>query len=220
MIGKDVKIIEYPKKIELFNFLTHLLGAVLSLAGLIFMLTSSDSVREVLCSLIYGTTLLTVYTASSVYHGLKPSELKRKARLIDHSAVPLLIAGTTTPCALISLYNVSPAHGITVLVCGWICAFFGIFSKLFFFEKLKALTMAVYIVCGLSMLLSAVPRLDELNSGGFRWLVFGCVFYVFGALLCGIGAKKPMFHVIFHVFVMFGSAVHFYAINFYILMAH
>ena len=217
MVGKDVKIIEYPPKIELFNFLTHLAGVLLSLSGCALLLTDADSVRETLCSLIYSLTLVTVYTASSVYHGLRVSEAKRIARLVDHSAVPLLIAGTTTPCALISLYNISPTHGIIVFACGWACALFGIFSKLFFFEKLKVLTMAVYIVCGLSMLLSAVPKLDQLNKGGFRWLVLGCVFYCLGAVLCGLGAKKPVYHPIFHIFVLLGSATHFYAIYCYIL---
>lgn len=212
MIGKDVEVIEYPKKIESYNFLTHLIGAVLSVAGVFFMLTNADTVRKEVCSLIYGATLLAVYTASTVYHALKPSQAKRVARLVDHSAVPLLIAGTATPCALISLYNVSPAHGIAVFVCGWLCALFGIFSKLFFFERLKALTMAVYIVCGLSMLLSAVPRLGELNRGGFGRLVFGCVFYLIGSVFCGLGAKRPVFHPIFHIFVMLGSGMHFYAI--------
>lgn len=217
MIAEDIKIIQYPKRIELLNFLTHLLGAMLSVAGIVFITVTADSPRKKLCGLIYGLTLVTVYTASSVYHGLRPSQSKRIARLVDHSAVPLLIAGTTTPCALISLYNISPAHGITVLICGWICALFGIFSKLFFFERLKAVTMAVYIVCGLSMLLSAVPKLGQLNKGGFGWLVFGCVFYIIGAVLCGLGAKKPVFHPIFHVFVMLGSSIHFYAIYCYIL---
>lgn len=217
MIAEDIKIIQYPKRIELFNFLTHLLGAMLSVAGIVFITVSADSPRKKLCGLIYGLTLVTVYTASSVYHGLRPSQSKRIARLVDHSAVPLLIAGTTTPCALISLYNVNPTHGIIVFICGWLCAAFGIFSKLFFFEKLKVLTMAVYIVCGLSMLLSAVPKLGQLNKGGFGWLVFGCVFYVIGAALCGLGAKKPLLHPIFHVFVLLGSGIHFYAIYCYIL---
>ena len=217
MIAKDVKIIEYPEKTERYNFLTHLLGTVLSLAAIVLLLLKADTPRKTACSLIYGATLFTVYTASTVYHGLKVSELKRIARLVDHSAVPLLIAGTTTPCALISLYNISPSPGTVVFICGWACTFFGILSKLFFFERLKVLTMAVYIVCGLSMLLSAVPKLDQLNKGGFGWLVFGCVFYVVGAVLCGLGAKKPSLHPIFHVFVILGSATHFYAIYCYIL---
>ena len=217
MVGKDVKIIEYPERIERYNLITHLTGAILSLAGIAFMLMTADTPRKAVCALVYGAALLTVYTASSVYHGLRISEAKRIARLVDHSAVPLLIAGTTTPCALISLYNISPAHGIIVFICGWFCAFFGIFSKLFFFEKLKALTMTVYIVCGLSMLLSAVPKLDQLSKGGFRWLVVGCVFYLVGAVLCGLGAKKPSLHPIFHIFVILGSATHFYAIYRFIL---
>ncbi|MBR5825855.1 MAG: hemolysin III family protein [Clostridia bacterium] len=217
MIAKDVKIIEYPKKTERYNFLTHLLGAVLSLAAIVLMLLKADTPRETACALIYGATLFTVYTASTVYHGLKVSEMKRIARLVDHSAVPLLIAGTTTPCALISLYNISPTHGTIVFLCGWLCALFGIFSKVFFFEKLKVVTMAVYIVCSLAMLLSAVPRLGELNRGGFRWLVLGSVFYFSGAILCGLGSKKPSLHPIFHIFVILGSATHFYAIYCYIL---
>lgn len=217
MIGKEVKVIEYSPKVDFLNALTHFTGAVSAGAAIVLMLLTSDSGREKLCSLIYGLSLLFVYTASTVYHALKPSEAKRIARLVDHSAVPVLIAGTATPCALISLYNVSPIHGITVLCMAWFCALFGIFSKLFFFEKLKALTMTVYMVSGAVMLLSAVPRLDELESEGFWWLVFGCVVYVIGSVLCGMGVKKPYLHIIFHIFVLLGSGVHFYAIYNYIL---
>ncbi len=220
MIGTDVKIIEYSRKVDFGNTLTHAAGAVLSLAGLIFMLASSDSGRERLCSLIYGLSLIAVYTVSSIYHGLKPSEAKRIARLVDHSTVPLLIAGTTTPCALISLYDVSPIHGITVLCMAWFCALFGIFSKLFFFEKLKAVTMAVYMISGAVMLLSAVPRLDELESKGFWWLVVGCVFYVIGAILCGMGVKRPYLHIVFHIFILIASSIHFFAVYNYILLVH
>lgn len=217
MIGKDVKVIEYSASADRANALTHLVGAVLSVAATVLLLIKAEGTRETVCSLVYGFSLITVYTASTVYHSLRPGEKKRIARLIDHSAVPLLIAGTATPCALISLYKVSPAHGITVFICGWICALFGIFSKLFFFERLKALTMTVYMVCGSLMLFSAVPRLDELDSGGFYILVAGCVFYIIGAVLCGLGAKKEWLHPVFHLFVLLGSSVHFYAVYAYIL---
>lgn len=220
MIAKDVKIVEYSKKVDLANSLTHAVGAVLSLVGTVFLLTHCDSARERLCFTVYGLALIAVYTVSATYHGLKPGEAKRIARLVDHSTVPVLIAGTATPCALISLYDVSPIHGIIVFIIAWFCTLFGIFSKLFFFEKLKNVTMAVYIVSSLVMLVSAVPRLGEINSDGFWWLVFGCVFYLIGAILCGLGTKKPSLHVVFHIFVMLGSGIHFYAIYNYILLTH
>lgn len=217
MIGKDVKIIEYSKSVDTANTVTHLIGALLSVAGTVLLTLKAENTREAFCSIIYGLTLIVVYTASSVYHGLPIGEKKRLARLVDHSAVPLLIAGTATPCAMISLYRISTVHGTAVFICGWICALFGIFSKLFFFERLKAITMTVYIVCGSTMLLSAVPKLDELNAGGFWWLVAGCVFYLAGALLCGLGAKKEWLHPAFHVFTLLGSGLHFYAVYAYIL---
>ncbi len=217
MIGKEVGIIEYSKPVDLANTVTHLIGTVLSAVGTVLLFLRSEGLRERACVLIYGASLIAVYTASAVYHALRPSEAKRIARLIDHSAVPLLIAGTATPCALISLYRISPFHGIAVFICGWVCALFGIFSKLFFFERLKTITMTVYIICGSLMLFSAVPRLGELNAGGFWWLVAGCVFYITGAILCGLGAKREVLHPVFHVFVLLGSALHFYAVYGYIL---
>lgn len=217
MVGKDVQIIEYSRPVDRANTVTHLIGAVLSVIGTVLLVKASANTREALCGIIYGLTLVIVYTASTVYHGLPVGEKKRIARLIDHSAVPLLIAGTATPCAMISLYRVSPAHGITVFICGWACALFGIFSKLFFFERLKTVTMTVYIVCGSLMLISAVPRLGELDAGGFWWLVAGCAAYLIGALLCGLGAKREWLHAVFHVFVMLGSGLHFYAIYAFII---
>lgn len=217
MVGKDISVIEYTRSVDRANTATHLIGAALAVAGTLLLTLKAEGIRETLCSIIYGLTLIIVYTASTVYHGLPVGEKKRLARLVDHSAVPLLIAGTATPCALISLYRVSSVHGTTVFVCGWICAIFGIFSKLFFFEKLKSATMGVYIICGSLMLLSAVPRLSELNAGGFWWLVAGCAAYLVGAVLCGLGAKREWLHPVFHVFVMLGSGLHFYAVYEYVL---
>lgn len=211
-IGSDVKVIEYSGKVDFFNCLTHAIGAVLSVFALVIMVARAEGFRNTFSAVVYGVALIAVYTVSAVYHGLKVGEAKRIARIVDHSTVPLLIAGTATPCALISLYNVSEIHGILVFVMGWFCALFGIFSKIFFFEKLKKVTMAVYIVSGTVMLLSAVPLLEEIDKGAFGQLVFGSVLYVIGAIFCGLGVKRPVFHIVFHLFVMAASAVHFYVI--------
>ena len=215
-IGAQVQIIEYTPGVEKWNSITHGVGAVLSLIGTAALVIKAQNGTRFFSALIYGLTLITVYTASTVYHSLKKGDGKRIARIADHSAVPLLIAGTATPCTLITLYEISHTRGLTVFFIGWAVALFGIISKVFFFEKLKALTMAVYIVGGTGMLLSAVPVLDSIDKDGFYVLVFGGILYVIGAVLCGLGAKKQSLHVIFHLFVLAASAVHYYGIYHYV----
>lgn len=212
MIGKDVKLIEYSKKIDLWNCITHAAGAAFGVGALIIMLIKAQGFRYSFCAAVYGLSIIAVFSVSAVYHGLPQGEAKRRARLADHSTVPFLIAGTATPCALISLYEISHTHGFIIFAAGWMCALFGLISKVFFFEKLKGVTMAVYIVSGAAMLFSAVPVLDKIDSEAFSQLVCGSVLYVIGAVFCGLGAKRPIFHVIFHLFVLLASAVHFYVI--------
>ncbi len=212
-----VKIIEYTPRVDFFNCLTHVIGMVVSLGALVLMTIKSQGGRDFFCSIVYGFTMLAVYTVSSVYHGIKPSSLKARARLADHCTVPLLIAGTATPCALITLWTVSKLHGILVFSLAWLCTIFGIISKLFFFEKLKSITMAAYIISSAVMLFSVIPLLGQINSGAFGKLVIGCVFYLIGAILCGLGQKWEYMHPIFHVFVLLGSTTHFYVIYTFVL---
>ena len=212
---KKVNLIEYSKNVDRGNCITHALGAVLAVGGAILLLLNAKNVQQILSAVIYGFSMIAVYSVSAAYHGLKIGEAKRVARLIDHSAVPVLIAGTSTPCALITLYADSPAHSIAVLILGWFCALFGIFSKLFFFEKLRKVTVAVYIISCAAMLLCVVPIMGEINTNAFRGIVVGCALYLIGAFFCWLGIKKEVFHVVFHVFVLLGSAAHFYIIYTY-----
>lgn len=212
MKNKDVELIVYSRSVDLCNCITHAVGAVFGVAAMILMLSKANGVRYVFSSVIYATTLIAVYTVSAVYHGLKPGEMKRKARIADHSTVPFLIAGTATPCALITLYEISSFHGVAVFMLAWGCTMFGVISKVFFFEKLKNITMVVYIVSGALMLLSAVPRLGEIDKAGFMQLVIGCGFYLVGAVLCGLGRKREWLHPVFHLFVLAGSLMHFLVI--------
>ena len=214
---KEVKLVEYSKTVDLLNCLTHAAGSVLAVVFTVMMLEKAGEVRYFASAVIYGLSFFAVFTVSAVYHGLRDEKKKRKARLVDHSTVPLLIAGTATPCAMITLYEVSPGRCVLVMVLGWFCFLFGLFSKLFFFEKLKAVTMAVYIVSGAVMLLSVVPIIDRIDSSAFMKLVYGCVLYLVGAVFCAVGRKKPYCHVIFHVFVLLGAVVHFYVIYRYII---
>ncbi len=208
----QVKVIEYTPKVDFWNCFTHVLGMVMSLVALIMLCLKAQGGREIFCGIIYALSMMAVYTVSSVYHAIKPSPLKAKARRADHCTVPLLIAGTATPCALVTLWAVSKPHGILVFSLAWFCAIFGIISKMFFFEKLKSLTMAVYIISSAVMLLSVIPLLGEINSGAFGKLVIGCMFYLAGCVLCGLGQRWQWLHALFHVLVLMGSATHLYVI--------
>ena len=179
------------------------------------MLIKSENTRQFAASFIFGFALVAVYTMSAVYHGLPCSEAKRRARLADHCTVPLLIAGTATSCALIILSDLDKKHGLFVLILAWSCTAFGIFTRLFFFEKLKNVTVGVYIISGILMLVSVIPLLKDINGGAFGRIVTGCMLYLAGAVFCLLGVKKPWLHVVFHVFVLLGSAIHFYAVYTY-----
>lgn len=215
MVGKDVEIIEYSKKVDFWNCSTHIAGAVLSFTALVMLVVKSQDMRHLSAGIVYGLSLIAVYTMSSVYHGLPCGEAKRRARLADHCTVPVLIAGTATPCAVITLFNLDVMHGIFVLFLAWFCTLFGIFSKLFFFEKLKNITIGVYIGSGLLMLTSVIPLLDQIKREAFGEILAGCLCYLIGAVFCGLGIKRAWLHAVFHVFVLLGSMFHFYSIYMY-----
>lgn len=209
---KEVKLIEYSKPVDTLNCLTHAFGALCSAAGLaalaIKAVKFTDAAGTAAC-VIYGLSLTAVYTISAVYHGLPPGEAKRKARLLDHLAIPLLLAGTSTPFAVITLRRIGMFNCLLVLCIAWFCALFGITAKLFFFEKLKAAVMAVYFVGGAVMLFSAVPLLADLDRQAFLIVSAGCLAYTVGALFCHAGIKRPALHIVFHVFTLLGSFLHF-----------
>lgn len=220
MIGNDVKLIQYSKGVDTANCITHAIGAVLAVAALVFMVirAGGEGVRHVVSTVVFGISMIAVYTVSAIYHGLPSGEAKRVARLIDHSAIPVLIAGTSTPCAMITIYNVSPSHSLLIMVIAWFCALFGIISKLFFFKKLRVATMVVYIASCSIMLMSVVPLIGELDMGAFGGILLGCITYLIGAAFCGLGIKREKLHVVFHVFVILANAIHVYIICKYMVL--
>ncbi len=212
MVNKDIGLVEYSRKVDAGNCITHAVGAVLSAPALIMLVLKADGLRSTVSAVIFGLSLLAVYTVSAVYHGLTDEKKKQTARLVDHSTVPVLIAGTATPCALITLYEISAFHALAVLILAWFSTLFGLVAKLFFFEKTRKATVAVYIVSCFLMMSSAVPLLGEINVTAFGEIVLGNAFYLVGALFCLLGRKRPVMHVVFHIFTVLASAVHFYVI--------
>ncbi len=217
---EKIGLVEYTKKQDMLNCITHAVGAVAGVAVLVLCLiktVKTGSARMVASAVIYGLSFILVYTASAVYHGLPPGELKRTARLIDHSVLPVLIAGTAAPSALVPLYNNNMVCCIIVLVLSWGSVIFGIVSKLFFFEKTRTATVAVYIVSCIIMLLSSVGVIDDINLHALNLLILGSVVYLIGGIFCAVGRKRPYFHVVFHIFVLIASLIHAWTIYTYVL---
>lgn len=217
-----VSLVEYSKAQERANCLTHALGAALAAACFAAAMQKalpSGSVRVIGAAAVYGLAFFAVYAISAVYHGLQPGDAKRRARQLDHMAIPLLLAGTATPCALITLHRVQPAMGLAVFCIAWCCAAFGLVSKLFLFENklFKTLCMVVYFTGGAGMMLLAVPLLGRIDRTAFLLLTAGCLLYALGAVFCRIGMRRPWFHSVFHVLVLLGSLVQFGVIYKYIL---
>lgn len=212
MVNRNIGLIEYSKKVDMGNCITHAVGAVLSVPALVMLVLKAEGLRSVASSVIFGLSMLAVYSVSAVYHGLTDKKKKEIARLVDHSTVPVLIAGTATPCALMTLYEISVTHALFVLFLGWFSAVFGLFAKLFFFEKTRKVTVAVYIVSCALMVGCAVPLLGQIDTRAFSEIIFGNALYLVGALFCLIGRKRPVMHVIFHIFVVLAGAVHYFTI--------
>ena len=128
MVNKDIGLIEYSKSVDMGNCITHAVGAVLAVPALVMLVLKAEGLRANISAVIFGLSMFAVYSVSAVYHGLTDKKKKEIARLIDHSTVPVLIAGTATPCALMTLYEISVTHAVFVLFLCGSSAVFGLFA--------------------------------------------------------------------------------------------
>jgi len=217
-----VGLIDYSRPWDISFCISHAVGAVFGVVANVLSVMKTlryGDAAATEAALIYTMAFILIYSISAIYHGLQPGKAKAFARRLDHMAIPVLLAGTATPCALLTLYELSPVHGIAVFSAGWLCATFGVIVKLFYFnnEKLKVICMASYFVCGAAMMISAVPYIGVINKTAFMQLVIGCALYAIGAVFCLIGRKHPPMHLPFHLFVLAASIVHFFTIYHYVL---
>lgn len=206
---------------ELFNSITHGLGILMSIAALVLLLFFSLNQKEpdsinIVAYAVYGTSLVLLYTASTLYHSVTDPQKKKILNVLDHSAIFILIAGTYTPFTLVSLRG---PWGWSVFWVIWGLALAGVIFKLFFYtDKLRKLSAAIYILMGWIMIVAIRPLIDAVPTGGLLWLVAGGLFYCLGVYFY-IRRKNPWNHVIWHFFVLAGSISHFFAVFFYVLPA-
>lgn len=206
----------YPPREELANRWTHGLGIVFSVVGLILMVVFSarfGDAWQVVSTAIFGTTLVLLYTSSTVYHSLTDERLRRLFQKIDHAAIFLLIAGTYTPFLLVTLRG---PWGWSLFGVVWGLAMVGVILKFWFAHRFELASTIVYVVMGWIVVVAIKPLLVALPMGGVKLLVAGGLCYTGGAAIY-LWRGLPYQHAIWHLFVLAGSACHWAAVFFYIV---
>ncbi len=202
--------------------LTHCIGAILAVAGLVFLILESvNPVKpwHIVSFSVFGTGLILLYTASTLYHWLPLSENGiRNLRRLDHIMIFVLIAATYTPVCLIPLRG---PWGWSLFGSVWALAILGIFLKLFWLQAPRWFSTTVYIVMGWLAIAGVWPLIMALHVEGFIWVLMGGLFYTIGAVIYAIKLPNPWpnffgFHEIFHIFVMLGSVSHFWVMYEYV----
>ncbi len=205
----------YSKKEEWLNVATHGFGLLLSIITFPFLITKSlnyTNFWELISFVIYGISLIVLYSASTFYHAAKDPKRRRKLNIFDHAAIYILIAGSYSPFCLIALPK---ELGWYMFIFVWLFALTGVILKLFFTGKFDKLSTALYLLMGWQVIFFINPLIKNLPEEGLFYLILGGIFYTIGAILYSI--KKIKYnHAIFHVFVLFGSISHFVTIFYYI----
>ena len=201
---------------EIANSITHGIGAGLSVAGLIVLVVLAvghGDVWQIVSFSIYGSSLIILYLASTLYHSFQNPRVKRVFRIIDHASVHLLIAGTYTPFLLVSLRG---AWGWTLLAIIWGLALLGIGFEALFIGRFRKISTLSYVLMGWLGVVALKQMLVSVPTGGLVWLAVGGVLYTVGVIFY-VWRKLPYNHATWHLFVLAGSVCHYLAILLYLL---
>ncbi|MDG1660710.1 MAG: hemolysin III family protein [Winogradskyella sp.] len=206
---------EQSKKEELLNAWSHGLGAVLGVVGLILLIINVDTNKPwyLFSVIVYGFSIIILFTASSAYHAITNYDLKQKFRIVDHISIYLLIAGTYTPVLLIALPN---SLGWPLFYAVWGIAFFGVILKLFFTGRFEIFSTLLYLVMGWLVVFDFTTLSELVDPNGILWLFSGGLFYTVGIVFYAIH-KIPYNHVIWHFFVLGGAICHFMMMYFHVI---
>lgn len=206
----------YHYREELLNSITHGTGVLLSIAALALLIVFSsiygDRGHVVSCT-IFGITLILLYTASTLYHSFRKPKIKNVLKIIDHSCIYLLIAGTYTPFLLVSLRGIL---GWTMFAVIWFLAIIGVVFKIYFVHRFKIISTIAYLLMGWLVVFAIKPLFGSMPTGGIVFLFAGGLAYSLGVIFY-VWKTLPFNHAIWHMFVLAGSACHFFAVLFYVL---
>lgn len=205
----------YSQKEEQINVYSHVIGLMLSVVALIFLIKRAvfyGDVWHIVGFAVFGISLITLYTASSVYHSTRNAKLRSRLNIFDHSSIYVLIAGTYTPYTLVTLNG---TVGWILFGTTWGAALIGIALKFFYTGRYKLFSTLMYVLMGWAIVFAIKPLVNNLPSEGMIWLFTGGVSYTIGAILYSFKSVKYN-HAIFHIFVLIGSFSHFVSIYFFV----
>lgn len=217
---KNQPLPDYTRGEEIFNMVTHVVGGALGIAMLVILVVFSALKGDpwaVVSSSIYGAALVIMFSVSSIYHGLHASVGKKVMRIIDHCDIYFLIAGTYTPILLVSIRPKYPVAAWVVFGIEWGLAALAVALNAIDMNKFKIFSMICYIGMGWGIIFVLRQTIEVMTVPGFMLLLSGGVAYTVGAVLFGLGSKVRYLHSVFHIFVVIGSLLQFFAILFYVI---
>lgn len=212
-----IEIPKYTLGEELVSAISHGAGALFGVVALVLCLVRSvqhESTLSIVCSAVYGFTLVVLYTMSTMYHSLKVNRAKKVFRVIDHCSIYLLIAGSYTPFALITLQG---TVGYIIFGVVWVAAILGITFSAIDLKKFRVFSMVAYISMGWVIILALKPLIDAMMPAALWLLIGGGVSYTMGVIPFALGKKAKYMHSLFHFFVLAGSIMHFICIYCYVI---
>ncbi|WP_445731678.1 PAQR family membrane homeostasis protein TrhA [Mariniflexile sp.] len=200
---------------ERLNAITHAIGAVFGVLGLtsLIIFNTHKTDWSLFSVVIYGISIIVLFTASTLYHCVKDEVKKHYFRIIDHISIYFLIAGTYTPVLLITLHE---SLGFTLFYVVWGIAFFGVVLKLFFTGRFEVFSTLLYLAMGWLIVFDFTNLSKLMGPNGILLLFAGGLAYTVGILFYAI-KKIPYNHVIWHLFVLAGAIFHFFMIFFYVI---
>ncbi len=217
----NIKLANYSRAEDWLNSISHMVGGGLSILALLLCLIRAIVVRRwdyAILSLIYGLTMIAMYSCSSVYHALRPNRGKKAMRMVDHAMIYPMIAGTITPFAVLVIVPVNAVLGWVIVAVAWVTVAAAVPVTLTLFNKTKVTQMILYLALGWMIIVAVKTLWTHFDRTGTILMIAGGVAYTLGAVIYGIGAKRPYFHSVFHFFVLFGSILHFFSLYLYVFV--
>jgi hemolysin III len=198
------------KQEELFNVLTHGVGIILSIIGfLVLTLSYNPDLIDLIFIVIYGISLILLFSASTIYHYVSLPKHKRALRKLDHISIYVLIAGTYTPVCMSVLKD---SRGLMLFILVWSITAIGLILKLFFTGKFEKISLLLYLIMGWLIVLDFQNLYEAISETALTYLILGGAFYT-GGVIFYVMHKLKYHHVIWHVFVLLGALFHFLMIK-------
>lgn len=215
---EDRKLPNYTKGEEIANMVTHIIGGVIGIVAIVLCSIFAKDAYGVISGVIFGVSMLILYTMSSIYHGLSPKlKGKKVLQVLDHCTIFLLIAGSYTPFALCTLRKYNTGMGWAIFGIIWAVAILGIVLNSIDLKKYKVFPMICYLTMGWCIIvkINVLPIL--LGWQGFVLLLAGGIVYTMGAICYMVGKKHKYIHTVFHICVLIANFLHFLCILWYVI---